>query len=198
MGHAMSIVKLLFPIQAVRSRYAGYAPSRWKAIRAAARAASFLIALLILSFPVFAAQTKTAEIVLFDGKVITVDKNFSIAQAVAIADGKLLAVGSNDEIRKLAGPDTRRIDLHGRTVIPGLMDNHLHAAGGGPGVDLSQARTIQDVLNAIQARVQKSAPGDVIVTNADWHEAQLKEQRLPLRRDLDKVAPENPVVVVRG
>ena len=90
------------------------------------------------------------------------------------------------------------IDLKGRAVIPGLMDNHLHGAGGGPGVDLSRARSMADVNAALQARVQASKPGDVIVSNSDWHEAQLKEQSLPLRDDLDRVAPQNPVVLVRG
>ena len=90
------------------------------------------------------------------------------------------------------------IDLKGRAVIPGLMDNHLHGAGGGPGVDLSRARSMADVNAALQARVQASKPGDVIVSNSDWHEAQLKEQSLPLRDDLDRIAPQNPVVLVRG
>jgi predicted amidohydrolase YtcJ len=144
-----------------------------------------------------AAQTPP-ETILFGGKIVTVDRNFSYAQAIAITSGKVVAVGSNQEIRKLAGPATRQIDLGGRTVIPGLADNHLHSAGGGPGVDLSRVRTMPELMAAIAARVQAAQPGDVVITNSDWHEAQLKEQRLPLRSDLDKVAPEIPVVVIRG
>src|SRR5581483_7911512 len=87
---------------------------------------------------------------------------------------------------------------HGRTVIPGLADDHLHDAGGGPGVDLSRTRSLRDLLDAIAARVERSAPGDIVVTNSDWHEAQLAEHRLPYRKDLDTVSPHNPVVVVRG
>src|SRR6185369_6961499 len=93
---------------------------------------------------------------------------------------------------------TTTIDLHGQTVIPGLADNHLHDAGGGPGVDLSRVRTMEELLAAIATRVKQARPGDVVVTNSDWHEAQLKEHRLPYRRDLDTVSPVNPVVVVRG
>ena len=78
------------------------------------------------------------------------------------------------------------------------MDNHLHGAGGGPGVDLSRARSLTEVADALAARVKTSKPGDVILSNSDWHEAQLKEQRLPLRDDLDRVAPNNPVILVRG
>jgi predicted amidohydrolase YtcJ len=140
----------------------------------------------------------TADTILVDGHVITVDTRFSIAEALAISNGRFTAVGTNAAIRKLAGPATTTIDLRGQTVIPGLADDHLHDAGGGPGVDLSRTRTMADLLAAIAARVKASRPGDLVVTNSDWHEAQLKEHRLPLRRDLDTVSPANPVVVVRG
>src|SRR5262245_49011056 len=144
------------------------------------------------------AQPQPADTILVNGQVITVDARFSIAQAVAITGGKFTAVGASNDIRKMAGPSTTVIDLQGRTVIPGLADDHLHDAGGGPGVDLSRTRSIVDVLAAIAARVKQSRPGDIIVTNSDWHEAQLTEHRLPYRRDLDSVSPDNPVVVVRG
>jgi predicted amidohydrolase YtcJ len=65
-------------------------------------------------------------------------------------------------------------------------------------VDLFNARTLDDVLARIGARAKEAKPGDVVITNADWHEAQLKDQRLPYRKDLDKIAPKVPVVVVRG
>src|SRR5207249_9384799 len=129
---------------------------------------------------------------LANGHIITVDAAFSIAEAVAIADGRFVAVGSTRDIDRLAAASTRRIDLHGRTVIPGLADGHLHDAGGGPGVDLSRARSIGDVLAALRARVAQSRPGDLIVTNSDWHEAQLAEHRLPYRDDLDIASPHNP------
>jgi predicted amidohydrolase YtcJ len=138
------------------------------------------------------------DAIYYNAKVVTVDDNFSYAQAVAITGDKFTTVGANDAVRKLAGPATKQIDLKGLTVTPGLTDNHLHTAGGGPGVDLSRVRTLGDVLQAIAARVRQSKPEDVVTTNSDWHEAQLKEQRLPLRRDLDRVAPNVAVVVVRG
>ena len=138
------------------------------------------------------------DTILYNGNVITVDASFSTAQAVAIRGDRISAVGSNDVVRGLAGAATSQIDLAGRTVVPGLMDNHLHSIGGGPGVDLSDTRTLAEVLAAIGARADESPPGTLVVTNSDWHEAQLLEQRLPLRNDLDAVAPDNPVVVVRG
>ena len=150
------------------------------------------------SAALLAQAPQPADTVLVNGHVITVDPRFSIAEAVAIRDGRFAAVGSNADVRKLAGPGTRTIDLHGQTVIPGLADGHLHDAGGGPGVDLSRARSVDEVLRAIADRAKQSRPGDVIVTNSDWHEAQLKEHRLVYRKDLDRAAPNNPVVVVRG
>jgi predicted amidohydrolase YtcJ len=139
-----------------------------------------------------------ADSVLFNGKIVTVDKDFSVAQAVAIKDGKIQAVGTNEEIQRLAGPSTQRMDLKGKTVIPGMADNHLHGVGGGPGVDLSRVRTMEELLHSLAERIKQSKPGDIVVTNSDWHEAQLNEQRLPLRKDLDPISPDNPVVVIRG
>src|SRR5262249_10564890 len=159
-----------------------------------------LLSLSWFSWSVLTAGQPAAppDTILVNGHVVTVDARFSIAEAVAIAGGRFTAVGSNADIRKLAGPKTSTIDLRGQTVIPGLADDHLHDAGGGPGLDLSRARSIPDVLAAIAARVKISVPGDIIVTNSDWHEAQLEEHRLAYRKDLDTVAPANPVIVVRG
>ncbi len=129
----------------------------------------------VISAAVFAApraQTPVAETILFNGHVVTVDAQFSTAEAIAISSGKFTAVGTNAAIRRLAGPSTKVIDLRGQTVIPGLADDHLHDAGGGPGVDLSRARSISDVLAAVSARVKQSRPDEVIVSNSDWHEAQ--------------------------
>jgi predicted amidohydrolase YtcJ len=183
-------------IEAIRGSF----PDRGRGGHLFQRHLSFLSLALIVWPAVarLAAQPAPPDTILFNGKIVTVDSKFSYGQAIAIGGGKVLAVGSNNEVRALRGSQTREIDLHGKTVIPGLMDNHLHAAGGGPGVDLSGARTLKDLLDAIASRAHESKPGELVVTNGDWHEAQLKEQRLPLRRDLDRAAPNNPVVVVRG
>jgi hypothetical protein len=139
-----------------------------------------------------------ADVILYGGKIVTVDGNGTVAAAAAIRDGRFVLVGAIDDVRGLAGPSTEQIDLAGRTVIPGLADNHFHSIGGGPGVDLSRARSLDDVVGAIRDRAASTPAGGVIVTNSDWHEGQLKEQRLPYRRDLDQAAPAHPVVVVRG
>src|SRR5215467_14021621 len=116
-------------------------------------------------------QTKAPDLIIVNAKIYTVDSRFSTAEAVAITDGKFTAVGTTAQIRRLSGPSTRILDAGGKTIVPGLQDNHLHNAGGGPGVDLFNARTLQDVLDRIRARVQETRPGDVVVTNSDWHEA---------------------------
>lgn len=144
----------------------------------------------VLSLQVQLPRPPAPDLILINARVITVDRNFTIAEGVAITGDRILTTGNADQLRALAGPSTRVIDLKGNTVIPGLMDNHLHGAGGGPGVDLSRARSLTDVYNAIAARVKDWPPGEVIVSNSDWHEAQLQEQRLRLRDDLDAIAPQ--------
>jgi predicted amidohydrolase YtcJ len=143
-------------------------------------------------------QATAPDLLIVNARVYTVNQAFSTAEGLAVTSGRFSAVGSTAQLRRLAGPSTKILDLGGMTVIPGLQDDHLHSAGGGPGVDLSRARTLASVLSLIAARVKESKPGDIVTTNADWHEAQLKEQRLPFRADLDTVAPNTPVVVVRG
>jgi hypothetical protein len=144
------------------------------------------------------ARQPAADLILFNGRVITVDPSFSVRQAVAIAGARIVAVGSDAEIKPLARSGARSIDLKGRALLPGLADNHLHGAGGGPGVDLSRARSLADVYAAIGRRVRDTPAGELILSNSDWHEAQLAEQRLPLRADLDRIAPDHAVVLVRG
>lgn len=153
-------------------------------------------ALLVGSVSI-AAQPRV-DLLLYNGRIITVDPGFSIAQALAVSGDRIVAVGDNATVRARAGAGTRLVDLRGRAVIPGLMDNHLHGAGGGPGVDLSRARSLDDVYAAVRERAGQTAAGMPIVSNSDWHEAQLTEQRLPLRDDLDRIAPAHPVVLVRG
>ncbi len=160
--------------------------------------------LMALMLVVCAARCSSAqsaqppEQVLYNGKIVTLDSRGTIAEAVALRDGKFSAVGTSEQIRNLAGPQTERVDLEGKTVVPGLVDNHFHGIGGGPGVDLSQTRSLDELLAVIADRARETEPGTVILSNSNWHEGQLREQRLPYRRDLDQAAPDHPVVVVRG
>ncbi len=143
-------------------------------------------------------QDTPLDAIYVNGKVVTANQKFDIAQAMGVTRDLVTSVGTNEQVRALAGPKTRIIDLRGHTVVPGLGDSHLHNAGGGPGLDLSRTRTLADVMAVVRVGVSNTGPDDVVVSNSDWHESQLKEDRLPLRRDLDRVAPTTPVVLVRG
>ena len=143
-----------------------------------------LIALLFAT----PALAQTADLVVVNGKVFTAREGAPPAEAFAVRDGKFVAVGATAAIRTRIGPDTKVIDAGGRFVVPGLADGHFHNEGGGPGIDLAAARSIADLLAAVGAAAAQAKPGDLIVSNSDWHEAQLKEQRLPLATELDRVA----------
>ena len=144
-----------------------------------------------------AGDREPADVVFVGGQVVTLEGHV-VAEGIAVRGDRIMGVGDEDAVRAFVGPDTRVVDLAGRSVLPGLADNHLHSTGGGPGVDLSGARSIADVLAAIRDRAEETPVGEVVVTNSDWHEGQLAEQRLPYRDDLDVAAPNHPVVVVRG
>lgn len=139
-----------------------------------------------------------ADAVYTNAKVLTVDAGNSVAEAFAVKDGQFLAVGSRAEVEKHIGRRTALIDLQGRTVVPGLADGHLHGAGGGPGIDLSRTRSIAELLEAVRQAVAAAAPGQLLQSNSDWHEAQLQEVRMPTRAELDAVAPNHPLVLHRG
>jgi predicted amidohydrolase YtcJ len=141
---------------------------------------------------------QAADAIYTNGKVVSVDGSFSIAQAFAVKDGKFLAVGSNADIRRHAASATQVVDLQGRTVIPGLGDGHLHSVGGGAGIDLSKARTLAEFLQQVANAAQAAAPGTILVSNSDWHEAQLQEQRTPTAAELESAAPGIALVVRRG
>ncbi len=140
-----------------------------------------------------------ADMILVNGKIITVDQNFSTKEAVAIRDGKILAVGSTSEIKSLAGAQTKVIDLHGRAVIPGLMDSHMHFLRAGfrwaQEVRLDQAHSVQEILGLIEKRATQIKAGEWILTFGGWHYDQIKDRRAPTRQELDRVAPNNPVLL---
>src|SRR5579862_9014893 len=93
-----------------------------------------------------AAQQKPADLVLHNGKILTVDKDFSIAQAVAVTGNTITAVGNDADVMKLAGPSTTVIDLKGRSVVPGLMDTHFHYTGLDYGGELSEPQRATYIL----------------------------------------------------
>jgi len=142
------------------------------------------------------AQSVPADLILHGGKIVTLDKRSSIAQAVAVRDGKFLAVGSDADVKRFSGPATKVIDLGGRTVVPGLNDSHTHFRAAGLAlytVSMRNATSVAQALAAIKEFVAKKKPGEWIVGGA-WHPpSQLAEKRYLTRQEIDSVAPDNPV-----
>jgi len=139
--------------------------------------------------------------IIHNGRIVTQDGAERTVSALAIVDDMVVASGSDAEILARRTPTTCTLDLGGRTVVPGFADGHLHSNASemdGDTVNLTPVRSMKELLDAIAAQVAKSPPGALIVTNGDWHEAQLKELRLPTRWDMDPFSPNNPVVVIRG
>jgi predicted amidohydrolase YtcJ len=139
-----------------------------------------------------------ADVVFVNGKVFTADVGDHVVQGFAVTGDHFVAVGTDAAVRRHVGPNTKVVDLKGRFVTPGLTDDHFHNEGGGPGIDLSHVRTLGELLMVVANAAAAAPPGTLLVSNSDWHEAQLKEQRLPTAKELDQAAGDKPVVLVRG
>jgi len=168
--------------------------------------AGFVSAVLLILTGLVGATTawsQTADTVLLNGKILTVDNQFSTREAVAIRDGRIAAVGSSADMRKLAGPESRVIDLQGRTVIPGLIDSHIHATRAALSfsteVNWIGASSLAEGLGRIREAAQKTKPGSwlIVVTPPSTVE-RFKERRRPTQAELIAAAPNHPVYVQLG
>ncbi len=147
-----------------------------------------------------ALYAQQADLILHHGKIVTVDPQFRIADAIAIRGDRILAVGRYNEVSKLAGPATTHLDLHGKTVLPGLMDSHSHAFEASIyefDHEIPDMETIADVLRYIRSRAAVTKPGDWIVLTQVFV-TRLRDQRFPTRAELDAAAPQNPVYFGTG
>jgi len=142
------------------------------------------------------AQGNTADLVLFNGKIVTVDDAFSIHQAIVVKDGRIAAVGGNELHNRYTA--TRTIDLRGRMVMPGFHDTHIHLGGHSRRyIDLNDTISLAQLKDQVRDKDKELGPGEWI-TGAGWDEYHFTEQRKPLRGDLDAAAPNNPVVLTRA
>jgi hypothetical protein len=160
-----------------------------------------LIWTLVVVATATAAHAQSADTILLNGKIVTLDAKSSVVQAVAIRGGRIMAVGSNDEIKKLAGASTKTVDVGGRTVIPGLIDSHIHAlrAGLTYSVELSWigVPSLAKGLELIREAARNSRPGTWIKIGGGWTEMQFPEKRGPTVEELAAAAPDRPVYVQR-
>jgi predicted amidohydrolase YtcJ len=157
--------------------------------------------LILLSFYFFAICVSPAhaiDTILVNGKIITVDDRFAIVQALAIKDRRIVAAGSNAEVQKLATATTRVIDVKGRTVIPGLIDNHSHwvRAAEHDELRLDGVTSRKQALKLLAERIARAKPGEWVVSLGGWSEEQFLDDArgFPLA-ELDQMAPNNPVVL---
>jgi predicted amidohydrolase YtcJ len=144
------------------------------------------------------AKGESADTILVNGKIVTVDDQFRIVQALAIKDRRIVAAGSNDAVRARAGSGTQVIDLAGRTVIPGLIDNHAHwiRAVEHDELRFDGVTSRAEAVKLLQARVKASKPGEWIAVLGGWSEEQFNDDPRGFpRSELDALAPRNPVVI---
>jgi predicted amidohydrolase YtcJ len=142
------------------------------------------------------AQGGSADLVLYNGKIVTVDDAFSIHQAIVIKDGRIAAVGGNELRNQYSG--ARTIDLHGRMVMPGFHDTHIHLGGHSRRyIDLNDTKSLAELKEQVHDKAKELGPGEWI-TGGGWDEYHFTEQRKPLKGDLDAAAPNNPVVLTRA
>ena len=156
------------------------------------------LAVVLSAAAMLEGQTAAPDLVLSNGKIITVDERFTIAQAIAIRGGRFVAVGPNQEIAQLAGPNTRRIDLRGRAVIPGLIDNHMHllraATTWKRELRFDGVESRKQAIEMLRARVKAAGPGEWVYNIGGWAHQQFSDDPRPFtREELDRIAPDNPV-----
>jgi predicted amidohydrolase YtcJ len=165
-------------------------------MRLAARLAG--LALLAALLPA-SGRAQAPDTVLLNGKIVTLDGRSTVAQALAVRDGKIAAVGTDADIRALAGPATRVIDLEGRTAIPGLIDSHMHAIRAAlfyaTEVNWIGTHSISDAMERIRAKARAAQPGEWIIVAGGWTPQQFQERRRPTQPELIAAAPDNPVYI---
>jgi predicted amidohydrolase YtcJ len=156
--------------------------------------------LFVVGLPGSAAIAQDADLILHNGRIVTVDRAFSIRQAIAVRRDRIVHVGANDEVLTSRGARTTVVDLGGKMVLPGLIDSHVHPTAASvvefdhPVPDM---QSIADVLDYIHGRAEALGPGKWVVVRQVFI-TRLKEQRYPSRAELDQVAPRNPVLFATG
>ena len=143
-------------------------------------------------------QVETADSIYHHGKVYTVDANNNWAEAIAVSDGKIVAVGSNDEVLKLAGATTKMVDLGGRMLMPGIHDTHIHPADAGISRTLEcsfLSNDLNEVLDILKGCIAEAAPGEWI-RGGQWNEGYFVNNPKKPKEILDEIAPDNPVFLM--
>lgn len=142
----------------------------------------------------------TADLILHNGRIHTVDRDRPTASAVAVLDGRFVAVGDDATVMAQRGPATRVIDLRGRTVIPGLNDSHLHLIRGGLNYNLELrwegVPSLADALRMLREQAARTPSPQWVRVVGGWTEFQFAERRMPTLDELNQAAPDTPVFVL--
>src|SRR5471030_1765533 len=140
------------------------------------------------------------DLILFNGRFTTLDTSKPAATSVAIRDGKFIAVGSDSEVSQLKSDSTGTVDLKGRPVLPGLIDNHLHIIRGGLNFNMELrwdgVRSLADAMNMLKRQVAITPPPQWVRVVGGFTELQFAEKRLPTIDELNAVAPDTPVFIL--
>src|SRR5437764_1334102 len=156
--------------------------------------------LLLLSLAPNATSFDAADLVFINGNIYTVNAKQPHAEAVVVKGDRIVFVGANAAVKKYEGANTRVVDLHGATMVPGMTDAHYHFIGVGQremNLNLEGITNLEDFLAKVKARVDRAKPGEW-VTGRGWIETFWKPPVFPTRWDLDKVSPNNPVFLTRA
>jgi predicted amidohydrolase YtcJ len=145
-------------------------------------------------------SSKHADIILFNGRITTLDRSNPTAEAVAVREGRFVVVGSSSEAMKVAGPNTKRVDLKGRRVIPGLIDSHTHLIRGGLSYNMELrwdgVRSLADALEMLRQQVARTPAPQWVRVVGGFSEHQFIEKRLPTLDEINKIAPDTPVFIL--
>jgi predicted amidohydrolase YtcJ len=140
-----------------------------------------------------------ADMLLLNGRIVTLDDASSVNEALAITGDRITATGSSDQMRKLAGADTTIVDLGGRTVIPGLIDSHIHLIRAGfryaDEVDWSGATSIAEALERLRSAAMRTKPGAWLIVAGGWTPRQFTESRRPTEAEIAAVSSDHPVYI---
>src|SRR5262245_37954139 len=147
-----------------------------------------------------AQPTAGADLIVLNGHMATQDERRSFASAVAIRDGRFVAVGSDADVMAYRGERTQMIDVGGRTVIPGLNDSHMHPIRGGLKHNLELrwdgVPSLADALRMLREQAQRTPPPQWVRVVGGWTEFQFAERRMPTLDEINAVAPDTPVFVL--
>lgn len=145
-------------------------------------------------------MSNSASLIITNGKFHTVDREAPTAQAIAIRDGKFLAVGSENDVMQHAGPETQVIDLHGHTAVPGLNDSHLHLIRGGLNYNLELrwegVPSLADALRMLKEQALRTPSPQWVRVVGGWTEFQFAERRMPTLDEINQAAPDTPVFIL--